>query len=62
MLRIETVESHTFSILNQLMEMPELQDFGLVGGTAFGDIEFASQRAGTAFGVLLLLEFLEIMV
>jgi Nucleotidyl transferase AbiEii toxin, Type IV TA system len=34
MLRIETVEPHTFSILNQLMEMPELQDFGLVGGTA----------------------------
>lgn len=34
MLRIETVESHTLSILNQLMEMPELQEFGLVGGTA----------------------------
>jgi hypothetical protein len=30
MLRIETVEPHTFSILNQLMEMPELQEFGLV--------------------------------
>jgi predicted nucleotidyltransferase component of viral defense system len=34
MLRIETVEPHTFSILKQLMEMPELQDFRLVGGTA----------------------------
>lgn len=34
MLHVETVESHAFSILNQLMEMPELQDFSLVGGTA----------------------------
>jgi predicted nucleotidyltransferase component of viral defense system len=34
MLRTETVEPHTFSILNQLMQMPELQDFALVGGTA----------------------------
>jgi predicted nucleotidyltransferase component of viral defense system len=34
MLHIETVESHTLSILKQLMEMPELQDFALVGGTA----------------------------
>lgn len=34
MLRIETVEPHTFSILRKLMEMPELQEFGLVGGTA----------------------------
>lgn len=34
MLRLETVEPHTFSILNQLMEMPELQDFALVGCTA----------------------------
>ncbi len=34
MLRLETVEPATFSILKQLMEMPELQDFHLVGGTA----------------------------
>lgn len=34
MLRIETVESHTFSVLNQLMQMPELEAFALVGGTA----------------------------
>jgi predicted nucleotidyltransferase component of viral defense system len=34
MLRIETVEPHTFSVLKQLMQMPELQDFALVGGTA----------------------------
>lgn len=34
MLYLETVEPHTFSVLNQLLEMPELQDFSLVGGTA----------------------------
>jgi Nucleotidyl transferase AbiEii toxin, Type IV TA system len=34
MLRIETVEPHTFSVLRKLMQMPELQDFALVGGTA----------------------------
>jgi Nucleotidyl transferase AbiEii toxin, Type IV TA system len=34
MLRLETVESDTFSVLKQLMEMPELKDFSLVGGTA----------------------------
>ena len=34
MLRLETVEPHTFSILKQLLEMPELMDFSLVGGTA----------------------------
>lgn len=34
MLHPETVEPHAFSILNKLMEMPELQDFSLVGGTA----------------------------
>ncbi len=33
-----------------------------IAGTAFGDIEFAPQRAGTAFGVRLLLEFLEKIV
>ena len=33
-----------------------------IAGTAFGDIEFAPQRAGTAFGVRLLLAFLENMV
>ena len=34
MLHIETVESHTFSVLKHLMKMPELQDFSLVDGTA----------------------------
>ena len=34
MLHLETVEPRTFSILNQLMEIPALQDFNLVGGTA----------------------------
>jgi predicted nucleotidyltransferase component of viral defense system len=34
MLQLKTVEPTTFSILKQLMEMPELQDFHLVGGTA----------------------------
>jgi hypothetical protein len=34
MLHIETVEPGTFSVLKQLMEMPALQDFSLVGGTA----------------------------
>jgi leucyl aminopeptidase len=33
-----------------------------IAGTAFGDTEFAPQRAGTAFGVRLLLKFLENMV
>ena len=32
-----------------------------IAGTAFGDIEFAPQRTGTAFGVRLLLEYLENM-
>lgn len=34
MLHLKTVEPHAFSILEQLMEMPELQSFSLVGGTA----------------------------
>jgi predicted nucleotidyltransferase component of viral defense system len=34
MLHFKTVEPHTFSILKQLMEMPALQHFSLVGGTA----------------------------
>lgn len=34
MLHIKTVEPNTFSILGQLVAMPELQDFSLVGGTA----------------------------
>jgi len=34
MLHIETVEPRAFSLLNQLMEIPELKDFSLVGGTA----------------------------
>ena len=34
MLHFKTVEPHTFSVLKQLMEMPELKGFSLVGGTA----------------------------
>lgn len=34
MLHLKTVESDTFSLLKKLMEIPELQDFHLVGGTA----------------------------
>ena len=34
MLHYKTVEPHTFSLLEELMAMPELQDFSLVGGTA----------------------------
>ena len=34
MLHLKTVESRAFSVLEQLMTMPELQDFSLVGGTA----------------------------
>ena len=34
MLQLKTVEPNTFSILKQLMEIDELKDFSLVGGTA----------------------------
>ena len=34
MLHVETVEPRAFSVLKQLMEMPEMQGFSLVGGTA----------------------------
>jgi len=34
MLHPETVEPHTFSLLIQLLDMPELKSFSLVGGTA----------------------------
>ncbi|MEO6837176.1 MAG: nucleotidyl transferase AbiEii/AbiGii toxin family protein, partial [Ginsengibacter sp.] len=34
MLHTKTVEPNTFSVLNQLMDIPELQDFSLVGGSA----------------------------
>lgn len=34
MLQTKTVEPNTFSILKQLIGMPELKDFSLVGGTA----------------------------
>ncbi len=34
MLHTKTVEPHTFSILKQLLAIPELNDFHLVGGTA----------------------------
>ena len=53
MLQIETVEPHTFSVLKQLMEMPELRDFSLVDGTALSllyghrkslDLDFFSDK------------------
>jgi predicted nucleotidyltransferase component of viral defense system len=34
MLHVETVEPHTFSVLEKLMIMPQLKAFSLVGGTA----------------------------
>jgi hypothetical protein len=34
MLHLETVEPGTFSLLNELLEVPELRNFSLVGGTA----------------------------
>ena len=34
MLHIKTVEPHTFSILKELMTIPEILNFSLVGGTA----------------------------
>ncbi len=34
MLHLETVEPRTLSLLNQLLQMPELKNFSLVGGTA----------------------------
>lgn len=34
MLQTQTVEPLTFSILKELLNLPELQDFSLVGGTA----------------------------
>lgn len=34
MLHLKTVEPYTFSILEELMELPALQNFALVGGTA----------------------------
>ncbi|TAF73778.1 MAG: hypothetical protein EAZ53_11130 [Bacteroidetes bacterium] len=34
MLQTQTVDPHAFSLLKQLIAMPELQDFYLVGGTA----------------------------
>jgi hypothetical protein len=34
MLHLTTVEPRTFSVLKQLMDMPELKSFSLVGGTA----------------------------
>ncbi len=34
MLHLKTVEPHTFSVLNELMKLPKLKGFSLVGGTA----------------------------
>lgn len=34
MLQTQTVEPHTFSLLEELMALPALKDFALVGGTA----------------------------
>ncbi len=53
MLQIEAIEPHTFSILKQLMDIPELMDFSLVGGTALSllyghrksvDLDFFSNK------------------
>jgi hypothetical protein len=53
MLYLKTVEPHTLSILEQLMEMPELAGFSLVGGTALSllyghcmskDLDFFSDK------------------
>lgn len=53
MLHIKTVEPNTFSVLKQLIEIPELQDFSLVGGTALSllyghrisvDLDFFSNK------------------
>ena len=34
MLHLKTIEPNTFAVLKQLMAIPEMQDFHLVGGTA----------------------------
>ena len=34
MLHVKTVEPNAFSVLNQLMQMPALENFSLVSGTA----------------------------
>lgn len=34
MLQTQTVEPGTFSLLKHLMDLPQLKDFSLVGGTA----------------------------
>lgn len=34
MLQYSTVESHTLDVLKELMQMPEMNDFYLAGGTA----------------------------
>ena len=34
MLHLETVESDTFSLLEELLSIPELKNYALVGGTA----------------------------
>ena len=53
MLQIETIEPNAFSVLKHLMEMPELKDFSLVGGTALSllyghrksvDLDFFSDK------------------
>jgi predicted nucleotidyltransferase component of viral defense system len=53
MLHLKTVEPYTFSVLEQLLVMPELKNFSLVGGTAlsllFGhrksvDLDFFSNK------------------
>ncbi len=53
MLHLKTVEPHTFSVLNELMKMPELKEFSLVGGTALSllyghrksvDLDFFSNK------------------
>jgi hypothetical protein len=45
MLHIETVEPGTFSLLKELMALPELRTFSLVGGTALS-LQFGHRSSG----------------
>ena len=65
MLHLKTVESRAFSVLEQLMTMPELQDFSLVGGTALSllyghrmsvDLDFFSNKSFENASIIAALE------
>ena len=47
MLHTETVEPRTLSLLKKLMEVPSLQQFSLVGGTALA-LRFGHVESGTS--------------